>query len=77
MPIYSNPAFQILAYALEAMTKKPFADVFEDSITRPLNLTSTYLSTPPISPNFNAIIPGDEIESWWKIDVGDDMAPSA
>ncbi|KAJ3469475.1 hypothetical protein MRS44_003540 [Fusarium solani] len=71
MPIYSNPAFQILAYALEGMANKTFPEVFESSIVRPLKLNATYLSTPPITDNLNAIIPGDEIESGWKIDVGD------
>ncbi|RSL85883.1 hypothetical protein CEP51_003100 [Fusarium floridanum] len=74
MPIYSNPAFQILAYALEAMTNKTFSKVFESSIVRPLHLNATYLSTPPITDNLNAIIPGDEIESGWRIDVGDETS---
>ncbi|RSL55278.1 hypothetical protein CEP53_007163 [Fusarium sp. AF-6] len=74
MPIYSNPAFQILAYALEAMTNKTFSEVFESSIVRPLHLNATHLSTPPIADNLNAIIPGDEIESGWRIDVGDETS---
>ncbi|KAJ4169751.1 hypothetical protein NW754_005899 [Fusarium falciforme] len=74
MPIYSNPAFQILAYALEGITNKTFSQVFESSIVRPLHLNATYLSTPPVTDNLNAIIPGDEIESGWKIDVGDETS---
>ncbi|RSM13195.1 hypothetical protein CEP52_002047 [Fusarium oligoseptatum] len=74
MPIYSNPAFQILAYALEAMTNKTFSQVFESSIVRPLHLNATYLSTPPTTDNLNAIIPGDDVESGWRIDVGDETS---
>ncbi|WAO88762.1 Beta-lactamase domain-containing protein [Fusarium falciforme] len=74
MPIYSNPAFQILAYALEGITNKTFSQVFESSIVRPLHLNATYLSTPSVTDNLNAIIPGDEIESGWKIDVGDETS---
>lgn len=74
MPIYSNPAFQILVYALEGMTNKTFSEVFETSIVRPLHLNATYLSTPPITDDLNAIIPGDKIESAWKIDVGDETS---
>ncbi|RSL55093.1 hypothetical protein CEP54_009529 [Fusarium duplospermum] len=74
MPIYSNPAFQILAYALEAMTNKTFSEVFESSIVRPLHLNATYLAAPLITDDLNAIIPGDEIESGWRIDVGDETS---
>ncbi|KAM0436598.1 hypothetical protein ACHAPT_002306 [Fusarium lateritium] len=71
MPIYLNPTFQILAYALEGMTNKTFSEVFESSIVRPLHLNATYLETPPMTAGLNAIIPGDEVESGWKVDVGD------
>lgn len=71
MPIYSNVAWQILAYAIEGMTNKTFAEHFETSLTRPLNLTGTFLSPPPRNTTLNAIIPGNEKESWWALDAGD------
>lgn len=71
MPIYSNVAWQVLAYAIEGMTNKTFAEHLEASLTRPLNLTGTFLSPPPRTTTLNAIIPGNEIESWWALDAGD------
>jgi CubicO group peptidase (beta-lactamase class C family) len=74
MPIYANPTFQILAYAIESMTNKSFAEVFRSTIVGPLNLNSTSLGTPAVTKCFNAIIPGDEIQSGWKLDPGDDAS---
>ncbi|KAJ4256878.1 hypothetical protein NW762_008974 [Fusarium torreyae] len=71
MPIYSNAAFQILAYALEGITNKTFPQVFNEYIQKRLRLNATYLSTPPDSADLNAIIPGDVNESRWNVDVGD------
>jgi CubicO group peptidase (beta-lactamase class C family) len=68
-PIYSNIAYQILAYALEGMTKKPFGDSFQESLLQPLNLKRTYLQPP--STVENAIIPQDELLSWWNETTGD------
>ncbi|KAJ4350283.1 uncharacterized protein N0V89_008904 [Didymosphaeria variabile] len=47
MPIYSNVAFQILTYAIEAMTNQSFADVFQSALVGPLGLNGTYLTMPP------------------------------
>lgn len=71
MPIYSNIAFQVLAYAIEGMTNKTFLENFESTLIRPLKLTGTYVTTPASTAGLNAIIPGDEYESWWKLDPGD------
>ncbi|KAF4963135.1 hypothetical protein FSARC_8848 [Fusarium sarcochroum] len=71
MPIYSNAAFQILAYALEGITNKTFPQVFDKYIRQPLKLNATYLSTPSAGADINAIIPGDVNESRWNVDVGD------
>ncbi|KAF5013005.1 hypothetical protein FDECE_952 [Fusarium decemcellulare] len=71
MPIYSNFAFQILAYAVEGITNMSFSQAVESSILRPLNLNDTFLAIPASAKDLNAIIPGGEVESAWKIDVGD------
>lgn len=76
MPIYSNVAWQVLAYAIEGMTNETFAEHLEASLTRPLNLTGTFLSTPPRTSTLNAIVPGDEIESLWGLDAGDGTSSS-
>jgi len=71
MPIYSNVAWQILAYAIEGMTNRTLADNFNTTLLRPLNLTGTFLEPPPITADLNAIIPGGEVESWWRLNTGD------
>jgi len=71
MPIYANPTFQILAYAMESMTNKTFAEIFQSSLVRPLKLNGTSLETPARTESLNAIIPGGEIESGWKLEPGD------
>ncbi|KAI0857594.1 beta-lactamase/transpeptidase-like protein [Xylaria cubensis] len=68
-PVYSNMAFQILAYALEGITGKSFADIFQSSIINRLGLSRTSLQ-PPNSTE-EGIIPGDKISSWWSVDLGD------
>ncbi|KAI9730919.1 MAG: hypothetical protein M1818_007993 [Claussenomyces sp. TS43310] len=69
-PIYSNAAIQILSHALEGMTNKSFADSFNSSFLRPLNLSRTFLSQP--TSNVNAIIPSKETSSLWGFDIGDE-----
>lgn len=68
-PIYSNLAFQILAYALERITNKSFSAVFQSSIIEGLGLSRTSLQPP--SSTDEGIIPGDEISSWWNVSLGD------
>ncbi|KAI1735724.1 beta-lactamase/transpeptidase-like protein [Xylaria scruposa] len=68
-PVYSNMAFQILAYALEGITGKSFTDIFQSSIIHRLGLSRTSLQ-PPNSTQ-EGIIPGDKISSWWSVSLGD------
>ncbi|KAI0198036.1 beta-lactamase/transpeptidase-like protein [Astrocystis sublimbata] len=68
-PVYSNIAFQILAYALEGIANKTFADIFQCSIIDRLGLSGTSLQ-PPNSTK-QGIIPGDKISSWWSVDLAD------
>ena len=72
MPVYSNPTFQILAYAMESMTNKSFVDVMHSALIEPLNLTSTYVTTPESTEGLNAfVVSGDEVQSGWKLPPGD------
>ena len=67
-PVYSNIAFQILSYAIEAMTSRSFEDSLKQAVLRPLNMTRTYLEPPKNIDN--AIIPTDPGASWWNVTTG-------
>jgi CubicO group peptidase (beta-lactamase class C family) len=71
-PVYSNAAFQILAYALEAITGKKFETMLDESILRPLKMSETSLFAP--TTQTNGVIPVNETASWWAINMGD-LAP--
>ncbi|KAM0421267.1 hypothetical protein ACHAPT_010989 [Fusarium lateritium] len=64
-PMYSNAAFQILGYALEAMTNKTFEESLDLSLLKPLGLDRTSLEAP--KNKSNAVIPGNETTSWWDL----------
>ena len=66
-PAYSNAAFRILAYALEAAAGKSYARVLEELVTGPLNLTRTSTTTP--SKDSGVITIGDG--SWYQ-NLGDE-----
>ncbi|KAI1747220.1 beta-lactamase/transpeptidase-like protein [Xylaria castorea] len=68
-PIYSNLAFQVLAYALERITNKSFYTIFQSSIIERLRLSRTSLQSP--NSTHEGIIPGDEVSSWWNVNFGD------
>ncbi|KAF5598346.1 beta-lactamase-like 1 [Fusarium pseudocircinatum] len=68
-PVYSNVAYQILAYALEGMTKKPFHKSFQSSLLDPLAMKRTSLEAPKSKEN--AMIPENEQLSWWNITTAD------
>jgi CubicO group peptidase (beta-lactamase class C family) len=65
---YSNVAYQLLAYALENISGKKFADILNDRVIKPLNLTRTYYTTPPESVG---IIPGTIKDTYWDVSLGD------
>ncbi|KAI9741723.1 MAG: hypothetical protein M1834_000108 [Cirrosporium novae-zelandiae] len=67
-PIYSNTAFQILAYALEGIVGQSFETLLQRSLVTPLNLTGTSYSKPNDS---RGVIPQNPTTSWWNADVGD------
>ncbi|GAB1314475.1 hypothetical protein MFIFM68171_04685 [Madurella fahalii] len=68
-PNYSNMAFQLLAYAIENITRTPFPDLVTEVILKPLNLTRTFVFHP--GNDTDAVV-----YDGWDIDFGD-AAPTA
>lgn len=62
-------AYQILAYALEAMTNKTFEESFNSALLDPLGLNHTTLEAP--KDDSNAVIPGNKTASWWDRTMAD------
>ncbi|KAI1325563.1 hypothetical protein F5Y16DRAFT_260822 [Xylariaceae sp. FL0255] len=46
-PAYSNLGYEILAYALEAITKKAFPNMIQQDIISRFNLSHTYYANAP------------------------------
>ncbi|KAF4951283.1 hypothetical protein FGADI_7596 [Fusarium gaditjirri] len=68
-PVYSNVAYQILAYALEGITGKPFKKSFQSSLPSPLSMKRTSLEAPKSKEN--TMIPENEQLSWWNVTTAD------
>jgi len=66
--VYSNAAFQILGYALEAISNDTFQNILENQLLKALNLTHTFYTTPDTS---LGIIPSGAA-SFWDMDLGDE-----
>ncbi|KAK8017738.1 beta-lactamase/transpeptidase-like protein [Apiospora rasikravindrae] len=64
---YSNVGYQILAYALEAMTGKKFADMVQSDVIDKLALGHTYYQKPP--DNLGVIVSGQQ--AGWNYSLGD------
>jgi len=69
-PLYSDIAFQILGYAIESITKKPFAQSFDDAIVKALSLKHTSYTRP--ADNSSSIIPVDPLKSWYTVNIGEE-----
>jgi CubicO group peptidase (beta-lactamase class C family) len=69
-PTYSNSAYHILAYALEAIKKKPFPSMLAKDLFQKLDMKGSSYKMPADSSK--AVIPGDETSSGWSADIGDD-----
>ena len=67
-PAYSNLAYQLLAYALEEIAGKPFADMLETDILLRLGLNHTYYSQTPDA-KLGVIPPGNEMG--WNFSLGE------
>ncbi|RJE25784.1 Beta-lactamase [Aspergillus sclerotialis] len=65
-PIYSNAAFQLLAYALEGMTGQSFREMFENDLIKPLSLTHSSYGEPD---DKHGIIPDSPHDMWWSFDM--------
>ncbi|KAK4040428.1 beta-lactamase/transpeptidase-like protein [Parachaetomium inaequale] len=65
-PVYSNIAYTLLAYALEAATGKNYTTQLHDLLTAPLNMPST-IATP--GNDSLAVIP--PVDNTWGSDYGD------
>ncbi|EPS28756.1 hypothetical protein PDE_03702 [Penicillium oxalicum 114-2] len=68
-PVYSNAAFQILAYALEGMTGESFATLLQEDLVIPLGMNATFYTAPDMS---LGVIPIQDGEHWWTFDMGDE-----
>ncbi|PYI28273.1 beta-lactamase/transpeptidase-like protein [Aspergillus indologenus CBS 114.80] len=68
-PTYSNAAFQILGYALEAMTGQSYQTLLSRDLIRPLNLTRSSYNKPA---DRLGVIPGDVETTWWTYSLGDE-----
>ncbi|KAK4143391.1 beta-lactamase-like protein 2 [Dichotomopilus funicola] len=63
--VYSNIAFPILSFVVEAVTNQSYVDFVHDNIWKPTNMTRTFASKPDDSLGF---IPANDI--WWPADLG-------
>ncbi|KAI0179790.1 beta-lactamase/transpeptidase-like protein [Hypoxylon sp. FL1284] len=64
---YSNMGYQILAYALEALTQKKFASMLQTDIIDKLNLQNTFYQKPD---DALGVIPGDA-QDLWSYSIGE------
>lgn len=65
-PSYSNLAFAILAYALEAMTNSTLSEHFTSEVIDPLGLNSTYYSNAPLN---QGVVPHSANISQYTLDI--------
>lgn len=68
-PIYGNVAFQLLAYALENISGRPYSALLEERVLRPLDLSRTS-TTPPLDES-ECVIPGTPSSTLWDYDFGE------
>ncbi|KAJ0420254.1 beta-lactamase/transpeptidase-like protein [Aspergillus carlsbadensis] len=67
-PAYSNDAYQLLAYALETITGRPYQELVERRLIEPMGLSRSSLSKPD---DKVGIIPGLPNMTFWDLDLGD------
>jgi CubicO group peptidase (beta-lactamase class C family) len=68
-PIYSNAAFQVVGYVVEALAGKDFQTVLKDDIINPLRLGHTFYTTPSTK---LGVIPTTQGEYYWNFQMGDE-----
>lgn len=69
-PVYSNAAYRILGYVVEAIAGSPYDAVLARSVVRPLGLKMTSTASPSGS-GVGVIPPGD---SGWGRPLGDEVS---
>lgn len=67
-PVYSNVAFNLLSYALQDMTGKPYSELLVDYLTDPFNMTNTY---PSPGNSTQGVIPSVPYFNSWGVDYGE------
>ncbi|KAH8646036.1 beta-lactamase/transpeptidase-like protein [Tricladium varicosporioides] len=67
-PVYSNGAFQVLAYALERIAGKPIGNLMDDILFKPLKLAHTSYVLPKDS---FGVIPGEKNTTYWNFELGE------
>lgn len=67
-PIYSNGAYQVLTYVLEAIANKSMSEMIADDVFGPLNMGD---SSYALENNTQGVIPGSLAESGWTTPLGD------
>ncbi|KAL4909606.1 beta-lactamase/transpeptidase-like protein [Aspergillus multicolor] len=75
-PVYSNTAYRMLGYILEALSGTSFSGLLESSVLQPLNLTTTTSTIPSGKRESGSswVIPNGE--SGWFQDTGDETPTS-
>jgi CubicO group peptidase (beta-lactamase class C family) len=68
-PVYSNTAYRILGYVLEAISGTSYEDTLRRSVLEPLDMNRTTASIPSNS-SWGVIPPGDSL---WSEDLGDEV----
>lgn len=68
--LYSNAAYRILAYVIEAITGKSYDEVLKEDVFEPLGLKHSS-SLPPVSSGAGVIPDGD---AGWSRPYGDEVA---
>jgi CubicO group peptidase (beta-lactamase class C family) len=68
VPIYSNGGYQILAYALEAITNRTMSDMIFNDVFCPLEMGD---SSYELKNGTAAVVPGSVTSSGWNMPLGD------
>lgn len=72
-PSYSNAGFQLLAYAIEAITGTTFPKLLQSKVFSALNMTHSSYEKPL---DTLGVIPGDPTDFFWNVSAGD-LTPAA
>jgi CubicO group peptidase (beta-lactamase class C family) len=70
-PAYSDLGFVLLAHIAEGITGKPWKELLEDTVLKPLGLTHTFYETPDDS---LGVIPGSRNRTSWAGNLGEESS---